>query len=301
MRVIIDCDPGLGKKFIPADVDDGLALFFMLNQQEIYDIEGITITYGNTRAKTGFNLLEGYLKLTNNLHIPHYLGATSKENLGTLTDASNFLISKVKDNPNEIILLTLGPLTNIATAMINYPEFLDDLKKVIFMGGILDPSSFIIFNQSEIVETAEFNFSKDPKATKLFIEEITSTPRIGIGLDVCSQVIFNRSHYEIVKSHDTIISQYISENILNWLNLWEQNVSDGFYPFDTLVPIYLIREDLFKIQDFNLKVDIEVIPGKVIILEQKERDLHPLKYCTDFVSEQSKTDFIEILLTGLTI
>ena len=39
-RVLIDTDPGLGKK--GADVDDGLALFLMLNNPETFEIEGIT-------------------------------------------------------------------------------------------------------------------------------------------------------------------------------------------------------------------------------------------------------------------
>ncbi len=300
MRVIIDCDPGLGKKFTPADVDDGLALFFMLNQPEIYNIEGITITYGNTRAKMGFNLLENYLKLTNTLYIPHYIGATSKEELGTLTNASKFLISHVTEHPNEIILFTLGPLTNIATAILNYPEFLDDLKQIIFMGGVLNPISLFNFGGNERFETSEFNFNKDPKATKLFIESDTLTPRVGIGLDVCSQVIFNRNHYNVVKSHNTVVSQYISENILNWLNLWETNFSKGFYPFDTLVPIYLIRKDLFKINKYHLTIDVDKIPGKINILKRVGYETKLVTYCTDFVSEKSKKDFMNILISGLT-
>jgi inosine-uridine nucleoside N-ribohydrolase len=294
MRIIVDCDPGLGKKFGSTDVDDGLALFFMLNQPDIYDIEGITITYGNTQAKNGYKLLENYLRLTNNLEIPHYLGASLKDDLGKLTEASKFLISKVKEYPHEIILLILGPLTNIATAMINYPEFLDNLKKVIFMGGMINPSP----NQK--VNYSEFNFRNDPIATKLFIEASTLTPRIGMGLDVCCKVVFKRSHYEKIKSHDGNISQYIAENILNWLNMSEGTASNGFYPFDTLVPIYLIRKDLFKIMNFHLKIDTDSIPGKILLINEIRDTSTLVSYCMDFASEQSKIDFMNILITGLT-
>jgi purine nucleosidase len=301
MRVIVDCDPGLGKKYSLADVDDGLALFFMLNQPEMYEIEGITITYGNTTAKTGYKLLENYLKLTDNIEIPHYLGATSNLDLGKLTEASKFLISKVKENPKEMTLLTLGPLTNLASAMIKYQEFLDDLKQIIFMGGVLNPRVIFSFNEKNEVENSEFNFRNDSIATKHFIEADTNTTRIGMGLDVCCQVVFNRSHYERIKSRATLVTQYISENIQNWLELWEKSLSKGFYPFDTLVPIYLIRKDLFKVVDFHLKVDTEIIPGKVMALDKSENKLKSISYCTDFISEQSKKDFMEVLITGLTI
>jgi purine nucleosidase len=143
MRVIVDCDPGLGKKKSLTDVDDGLALFFMLNQPDLFEIEGFTVTYGNTRVKTGYKLLKEYLQLTSRSNLPHYLGANSREDLIKLTEASEFLISEVKDNPNEFTLLILGPLTNIATAIMKYPEFLDDLKEVIFMGGVINTQNLI--------------------------------------------------------------------------------------------------------------------------------------------------------------
>jgi purine nucleosidase len=92
-KVIIDCDPGLGKRAV--EVDDGLALFLMLNNPDIFDIVGITTIYGNTPVETGYKLIEKYLDLANRTEIPHFLGASSKYALGTLTDASKFLIDKI--------------------------------------------------------------------------------------------------------------------------------------------------------------------------------------------------------------
>ena len=112
MKVLIDTDPGLGKKF--ADVDDGLALFFMLKNPEFFEIEGITTVFGNTQVKQGYKLLKNYLNLVRKENIPHFLGASSKDDFRYINEASKFLIQKVKENPKELTLLTLGPLTNIA-------------------------------------------------------------------------------------------------------------------------------------------------------------------------------------------
>lgn len=76
MKVLIDTDPGLGKNF--ADVDDGLALFLMLNNPESFEIEGITTVFGNTQVKQGYRLLKKYLNLVGKENIPHFLGASSK-------------------------------------------------------------------------------------------------------------------------------------------------------------------------------------------------------------------------------
>ena len=300
MRVIVDCDPGLGKKNSLADVDDGLALFFMLNQPELFEIEGVTVTYGNTRLKTGYELLKEYLELKDKLDIPHYSGATSRKQLGTSTEASDFVISKVKDNPNELTLLTLGPLTNIATAMMKYSEFLDDLKEVIFMGGLIHPTSALSLGPHPTTQYSEFNFLNDPDATKMFIEAETSTPRIGMGLDICCQIVFNRTHYEFIKSQETVISQYITENILNWLNLWEQTKVKGFYPFDALVPIYLVKKDFFNTNEFDLIVDTEEIPGNLSIVNRNGDKSTKVTYCMNFSSEESKKECMNILLAGLT-
>jgi purine nucleosidase len=301
MRVIVDCDPGLGKKKSLVDVDDGLALFFMLNQPDLFEIEGITVTFGNTRVKTGYKLLKEYLQLTSRSNLPHYLGASSREDLGELTEASGFLISEVKDNPKELTLLTLGPLTNIATAIMNYPEFLDDLKEVIFMGGLIHPTSALSIEPTETIQYSEFNFLNDPRATKLLIEAETRTPRIGMGLDVCCQIVFNRTHYEFIKAKETAISQYIIKHILNWLNLWEKTKAKGFYPFDTLVPIYLLKSELFETSEFVLKVDTESVPGKLSIVERDQTIDSKITYCMDFSSESSKKECMNILLRGLTI
>jgi purine nucleosidase len=300
MRVLVDCDPGMGKKNSLTDVDDGLALFFMLNQPDLFEIEGITVTYGNTRVKTGYELLKEYLQLTSRSNIPHYSGANSRKDLGKLTEGSEFLISEVKDNPNELTLLTLGPLTNIATAIINYHEFLDDLKEVIFMGGLIHPTSALSIGPTENIQYSEFNFLNDPKATKLFIEAETRTPRIGMGLDVCCQIVFNRTHYEFTKARETKISQYIAERILNWLNLWEKTKAKGFYPFDTLVPIFLLKSELFKTFDFALQVDLDFTPGKLTIVDRNDPKSSKITYCMDFRSEDSKKECMDILLNGLT-
>jgi len=272
----------------------------MLNQPDLFEIEGITVTYGNTRVKTGYKLLMEYLHLTSRTKVPHYLGASSREDLGKLTEASEFLISEVKDNPKELTLLTLGPLTNIATAIMKYPGFLDDLREVIFMGGLIHPTSALSIGPVETIHYSEFNFLNDPKATKLFIEAETRTPRIGMGLDICCQIVFNRTHYNVIKERKTVISQYLVENILNWFNLWEKTKAKGFYPFDTLVPIYLVSNGLFQTSDFHLIVDTNKNPGKLDMVDRNNTKTSKITYCMNFSSEESKKDCMDILLRGLT-
>ncbi|MFX1459992.1 MAG: nucleoside hydrolase [Promethearchaeota archaeon] len=299
-KIIIDCDPGLGKK--AADVNDGLALFLMLNNPDIFDIIGITAIYGNTPVEVGYKLIRKYLDLANKTEIPHFLGASSKYALGTLTDASKFLIDKIQEYENELILLTLGPLTNIATVFQNFPHLLEKVKKIIFMGGTIEPSSAFsppfIFEDG-LSEMVEFNFQNDPMATKFLIEIATNVPRIGMGLDICCQAVFKEEHLKRIQSIQNPIADFIVEHIRSWLNVWQFNKSNGFYPFDTFVPIYLIKPELFITSDLYLSVDTKEMPGKIKILKEKRENSAPITYCMNFKTKNGNKEFMDILISSL--
>jgi hypothetical protein len=52
--------------------------------------------------------------------------------------AVDFIVDTVKANPNEIVILAIGPLTNIALAVKQNPEIVPLIKKIIYMGGAVD-------------------------------------------------------------------------------------------------------------------------------------------------------------------
>jgi len=301
MKLIIDCDPGLGSR--GSDVDDGLALFILLNNRDQFNIEGITTIFGNTNITKGFTLLKKYLEFKDCLSITHYKGAANSNDLGKSNQAVEFLIEQVKRYPDQITLLSLGPLTNIATAIKIYPDFIDDLKEFIFMGGVINPSSAFspqfTFGDSIFI-TNEFNFNQDPIATKLFIETKTQTPRVGFGLDICCQAIFKEEHLDMIKNvNKTPYTEFLIKYIEPWLNLWQHNLSNGFYPFDAFLPIYLLEPDLFSFKDFYLKVDTEEEPGKLIKHKTSLKNSKPITYSMNFSKSDGPSKFMEKLIANL--
>ncbi len=308
MRILVDTDPGLGLKY--ADVDDGLALFILLNNPA-FEIEGITTVFGNTPVHKGHALVKKYLKLANRTKIPNKFGASHEDNLGKLNDASRFLIEKVKENPGDIILLTLGPFTNIATALMHYPEFFDNLKKIVIMGGTLSPLSLFnrrfksidrrFFDKIKLQSlVAEFNCLKDAKATRIVLEAKTQTPRVQLGLEICCKTVITKEHVERIASVDEPIPQFIARHVRFWLKLWKKaTCRGGFFPFDTCVPLYLLAPELFSSINIHLSVDTAKIPGKLSIMETKRQNSAPITYCTDFINQQAKEKFLEILISNL--
>ncbi len=76
-RVILDTDPAIGQSF--RDLDDGLAILLLLASNEV-QLEGLSITFGNTKAPRAFAYAKEVLSVAKS-DLPVYLGAHSREDL----------------------------------------------------------------------------------------------------------------------------------------------------------------------------------------------------------------------------
>ncbi len=74
-------------------------------------------------------------------------------------EASKLLVELVKEYPNEITLLTLGPLTNIELASEKNREFLDGLREIVCLAGNVEGGG-------DVTAAAEFNAYMNPQAAR---------------------------------------------------------------------------------------------------------------------------------------
>ncbi|ESN91808.1 hypothetical protein HELRODRAFT_185204 [Helobdella robusta] len=177
-KVIVDCDPG---------GDDAHALIMLLRQTAKIDVIGITVTFGNVYLEQVARNAIRILKLNDRLNIPVYLGSKHglvNRNLSTdyyfgpdgfgnfsddtvLSDYTPYLSNTenataamrrmVAQNPaNEVTLVAIGPLTNLANVLKEDPEFGTKLQETIIMGGNYK-------SVGNISPYAEFNFFEDPE------------------------------------------------------------------------------------------------------------------------------------------
>ncbi|ECW0110001.1 nucleoside hydrolase [Salmonella enterica subsp. enterica] len=198
MKVIIDTDPG---------VDDAFAICYASRCPEL-EIMGITTTYGNNHIRQTtdnacflsrlFSIpTEVWQGSSRPLYVPLLKpGTTHGQNgLGDAFDvtpgtpagnAVNFIINTVKKYPGEITLVTLGPLTNLATAINQAPEITGLIKQVVMMGGAFGHNG----HRGNITPVAEYNIYCDPHAADLVFRE--NLPLTIVGLDVTEEVIVRR-------------------------------------------------------------------------------------------------------------
>jgi inosine-uridine nucleoside N-ribohydrolase len=182
-RVLMDVDTG---------IDDAIAIMIALQSPEI-EVVGITTVSGNVTARAaGLNTLGILRALGKESKIPVLQGSSSplskkivrakdvhgEKGLGNMMLESNPSLlqkGKVSDfifriltnyRKDEVSLIATGPLTNIASVILEDPGNIDALSRICIMGGAYGLASKIYGN---ITQFAEFNFYCDPKAAQIVL------------------------------------------------------------------------------------------------------------------------------------
>lgn len=234
-KVIYDCDNTMGMP--DRDVDDGLALLYLIGREDI-ELQGVTTTYGNSSLKEVFKNTENMFKELNIKGVPLIKGANSPEN--RQSEAAEFLAKEAAKNPGEITLLATGALTNLYGAYELDNNFFNNLKQIVLMGGITEP---LIING---VNLDELNFSCDPFATyKVLNSGCDITILTG---HTCLQGFFGEEQLNRLKSKKKhFICDYIRRNIEPWYVFVEKNFGVwGFYNWDIVSAVYITNPELFE-------------------------------------------------------
>ena len=205
-RFIIDCDTG---------TDDAIAILAMFGSPEIKVI-GITSVNGNVTenhvAQNNLDLCE-YLGLDvpvvrgasmplfsgyhNSLDMTHGTTGLGSVQLPKAVHsafdsrvASRFLFDKAVECEGELELIVIGPMTNIALAVIQYPEFSRLIKHIYFMGGAVWGGN--------VTTSAEFNIWADPEAARIVFD--SGIPMTMVGLDVTLKAIMKHEDVAVLRS-----------------------------------------------------------------------------------------------------
>jgi purine nucleosidase len=191
-KVIIDCDPGH---------DDALAIMLAHGSPEV-ELVAITTVAGNqTLDRTTLNARR-VCTAAGIRGVPIAAGCDRPllRELVTAADvhgasgldghdwpepevgvepghAVDLLVDLVMAEPNEVTLVAIGPLTNVALALRREPRIARAVREVVLMGG-----SFTRGNQTP---AAEFNIYVDPEAASIVLE--AEWPVTMVGLDLTHQ------------------------------------------------------------------------------------------------------------------
>jgi len=284
-RVIIDTDPG---------IDDALALFLALRSPELH-IEAITTVAGNapvdrcTRnvfqvlellhvdprpavAQGAARPLERALRPAVEVHGEDGLGTLSRyrnpdggprypEPRGSLATvgAVDLILEIVGRSPGEITLITLGPLTNVAQAILRDRMTMAKVGRVVSMGGaVLVPG-----NTSPV---AEFNVATDPEAARIVLT--AGLPVTLVPLDVTERVRLSADALRTwVEPLADLPAQFLLDctaDLIVFSETWEG--FKGIILHDPLTVGVVLDPDLVKTQPLHVQVETrgEITTGMTV-------------------------------------
>ncbi|MEX2172736.1 MAG: nucleoside hydrolase [Pirellulaceae bacterium] len=195
-KVIIDCDPG---------IDDAAALAMALFDPRL-EVVAVTAVAGNVSAEQATINVQAIVEQLDPPRYPRFGAATAPDNppyidtrhlngedglgnagfivsqLARQHPSEKLIADEIRAAPNEVTLLCLGPLTNVARAIQRDAELLSLVGRIVIMGG----SAKCIGN---VTACAEFNIYYDPASAQAVFR--SPTTKTLIPLDVTDQVVWS--------------------------------------------------------------------------------------------------------------
>ncbi|MGP8313839.1 nucleoside hydrolase [Enterocloster aldenensis] len=230
--VIIDTDPG---------DDDAASIMWVLASHK-FDVRAITVTNGNVGVEWCVINALRTLEVCKRQDIPVYRGAYrplvrpsidaswihGRDGFGdhgfpmpSIRAGEGYAAAQLariaKESKEPVTILALGPLTNIAMAILLDPDFENHVKEVLFMGGTFKVSG----NQSP---RASYNVMVDPEAAKVVYH--SRIPVVQLGLDVCDKVTQRESDLEEIKKAGTKAAEFLGILLSSRLNQVTKPVYD---------------------------------------------------------------------------
>ena len=294
-RILIDTDPG---------VDDAFAIFLAMRTPEL-QVEAITTVCGNVSVTQATQNLLTILDLLDLDDFPliaegeaeplvkplvmatHVHGDDGLGNVSHLrnTDGSprypqantpissesgvDLILETVARYPDELTIIALGPLTNIAKAIRKDAKTMQRVQKIVLMGGAFE-------EYGNVTTTAEFNIFVDPHAAhEVFHFDV---PMHIVPLDATHQVILTgeRLHAEIDK-RESKAARFFKDATQPCMEFYREHVGFwGFHIHDALPIGMLTRPDYFESVPAHVQVETEgtLTSGTTVAYLRHERR-HP--------------------------
>lgn len=274
-KIIIDTDPGQ---------DDAVAILLALGSAEL-DIVGISAVAGNVPLNLTEKNARKICELAGRPDIKVYAGAirplarelvTAEEVHGKtglngpqlpdptmkLQDqyAVDFIVETLMNEPSgTITLCALGPLTNVALALIREPRIAPRIKELVLMGGGF-------FEGGNVTPTAEFNIYVDPHAADIVFK--AGIPIVMMPLDVTHKALTTATRTQAFRNLGTRVGTATAEMLEFFERFDEEKYgTDGGPLHDPCVIAYLLKPELFEGRNCNVTVETssELTMGMTVI------------------------------------
>lgn len=263
-KIIIDTDPG---------VDDAMAIIYAILNPDV-DLIGLTSIFGNVTTEIATRNALVLAEMTG-FSIPVARGAVKplvqeakevawevhgKEGFGDVppitpqarpeeVSAHEFICNAVNENPGEVVLCPIGPLTNLALALQHDPSLAEKTKSVAIMGGSLDEGG-------NVTSHAEANIWQDPHAADIVFAADWDISMIG--LDVTHQVICTPEEFSELSNSAPLLGGFLNDAAQYYFKFHrKENGFYGCHMHDPTAVISIIHPEWFSFDELPVEVILQ--------------------------------------------
>ncbi len=257
--VILDGDPGH---------DDAIA-WVLATASPLLDIKAVTSVCGNqTIQKTTYNA--GRILTLVGLNVPLAMGRVKPlvadaiiaptvhgnsgldgpalpepANKPVEIDACTMMAQVLEESSEPVVLIPTGPLTNVATLILLYPQLKPKIRHIYLMGGGIDFGNW--------TPAAEFNILVDPEAADVVFR--SGIPITMAGLDVTEKALVFPEDFERIRAVGNPVAKVVAE----WLDFFYGFHRSIGYPgapvHDAVAVAALIKPEIMTMVDMYVQIE----------------------------------------------
>lgn len=220
---IVDTDGG---------IDDAQALVILLKHASSFNIVGITVSFGNVELEQASKNVAEILRICGRNDVPYYNGADRpilgptagaqyyhgpdglnsywERKHGTLTPSlkgpeaihAAQAIVRLANESSPLNILTLGPMTNLATALLLDSSLPSKLGRVVVMGGAVNA-------RGNKTSCTEFNIYADPEAAAVSFERVAKLELLSLECIKDPLHVFDDSFFQAYIASETPIGEFV--------------------------------------------------------------------------------------------
>jgi inosine-uridine nucleoside N-ribohydrolase len=174
-------------------------------------------------------------------------GGFAQQKKAETRSAVDFLVGTVMQNPGQVTILAIGPLTNIALAMRMESDFARNVKQLVIMGGAI---ASLPDGGGNHTPNAEFNFYVDPEAAQIVLR--SGIPIVLSPLNISRKARFSKEWYEKIVAVDTPITRLVKDRLGPG---FQQRPDRTALMYDQVAAVTLVDPTLMKTVELYVDVD----------------------------------------------
>jgi len=282
MKILFDTDPG---------IDDAMALL-MLARDPRAQLLGITTVFGNApidiTTANALALCERF-----GIDVPVARGAGQalslpprgfpelihgRDGMGNVgmapaqvqqadaLAAPQFISRMAREHSGELVLVAVGPLTNLALALQHDPQLVEHVQKVVVMGGAFGTHG----HGGNVSPVAEANIANDPHAADIVFT--APWPVTLVGLDVTHEVLMSTDYLAALGRDGAQEGQFIWDITRCYEDFYNARTGGGIYSHDASAVACALDPSPFTLRPGPVRVATEgIAAGQTIQLRPGQK------------------------------